>query len=81
MGEVAYYVYLVAGPTAQWALVANSATLGLVLVDGGDGDGPDPLCPGAVVKLSGRMVTVGPARSAREWQLSHCLVGSGCQRQ
>ena len=72
-------MYLVAGPTAQCALVANSATLGLVLVDGGDG--PDPLCPGAVVKLSGRMVTVGPARSAREGQLSHCLVGSGCQRE
>ena len=54
-------MYLVAGPTAQCALVANSATLGLVLVDGGDGDGPDPLCSGAVVKLSGRMMAVGPA--------------------
>ena len=74
-------MYLVAGPVAQWVLMADSAALGLGLVGSAVRDGPDPLCSGAVVKLSGRMVTVGPARSAREWQLSHCLVGSGCQRE
>lgn len=46
-------MYLVAGPAAQWALVADAAALGLVLVGsaaGGRGDGLDRLCAGAVVK-------------------------------
>ena len=54
-------MYLVAGPVAQWVLMADSAALGLGLVGSAVRDGPDPLCSGAVVKLSGRMMAVGPA--------------------
>lgn len=58
-------VPLVAGPAAQWALVvADSAEVGPVPVGsaagGRGGDGPDPLCAGAVVKPGGRDGGGGP---------------------